>query len=93
LTAEQQAIIDQMMKIMSGYRDTEDPDLLSHITPADAAIQQARQSVGGKSKAKPFDGMVGKGAEDGPGLAPKPGQMAESTDAELARWLKIARGQ
>jgi hypothetical protein len=91
LTAEQQAIIAQMLKIMSGYRDTEDPDLLSHITPADAAIQQANQSVGGKSKEKP----VYKGAEDGPGIAPKPEQLAqtESTDAELSRWLKIARGQ
>jgi hypothetical protein len=44
LTAEQQAIIAQMQKIMSGYRDTEDPELLSHITPADAAIQKAIQS-------------------------------------------------
>jgi hypothetical protein len=74
---------------MSGYRDTEDPELLSHITPADAAIQKAIQS----KQAKPFDGMVGKGAEDGPGLAPKPGQMAESIDTELARWLKIAHGR
>ena len=55
LTAEQKAIIAKMQEIMSGYRDTEDPDLLSHITPADAAIEKAIQSKQAPMKKESVD--------------------------------------
>jgi hypothetical protein len=101
LTPEQKEIIAKMQKIIAGVGATEDEGLLSHIAPANDAIQKATQSVGGKAKGTPAAKVAAGTPQDGPGLAPKPGQLdiadhgdpkTESVDAELARWLKIARG-
>ena len=103
LTPEQKQIIAQMEKILSGYRDTEDPDLLSHITPATAAIQKVTQSVASAKPATSGQAASPAGTTSSPTQTitlPKvpagttinnKGQVTESDD-ELARWLRIARG-
>ena len=101
--SEQKQIIAQMEKILSGYRDTEDPDLLSHITPATAAIQKVTQSVASAKPATSGQAASPAGTTSSPTQTitlPKvpagttinnKGQVTESDD-ELARWLRIARG-
>ena len=103
LTPEQKQIIAQMQKISSGYRDTEDPELQSHITSADAAIQKVTQSVAGSKPATSGQAASPSGTTSSPTqtiTVPKvpagttidnKGQVKESDD-ELARWLRIARG-
>ena len=64
LTPEQKEIIAKMQKIIQGVGATEDEGLLSHIAPANAAIQKATQSVASQSAAKdtttskPTDGQA-----------------------------------
>jgi hypothetical protein len=103
LTPEQKQIIAQMQKISSGYRDTEDPELQSHITSADAAIEKANQSVARSKPATSGQAASPAGTTSSPTQTltiPKvpagttidnKGQVQES-DNELARWLRIARG-
>ena len=42
LTPEQQDIVAQMEKILAGYRDSEDYDVVKHVADAEAAIQKAK---------------------------------------------------
>jgi hypothetical protein len=103
LTPEQKQLIAQMLKISSGYRDTEDTELQSHITSADAAIEKANQSVSGSKPATSGQAASPAGTTSSPTqtiTVPKvpagttidnKGQVKESDD-ELARWLRIARG-
>jgi hypothetical protein len=64
LTPEQKEIIAKMQKIIQGVGATEDEGLLSHIAPANAAIQKATQSVASQSAtkdtttSKPTDGQA-----------------------------------
>jgi hypothetical protein len=100
LTAEQKEIIAKMQKIIQGVGATEDEGLLSHIAPANAAIQKATQMA---SSAKPADS--GQSASPAGTTTEKrtPAEIKASADLkgmdgvqessdELARWLKIARG-
>jgi hypothetical protein len=101
LTQEQKQLIAQMQKIMSGYRDTEDQELLSHITPADAAIEKVTQSVASTKPAT--SGQAASPAGSTAGEKRTPAEIQASADLkgmdgvqessnELARWLRIARG-
>ena len=84
LTPEQQEIIAKMQKIELGYRDTEDAEILKHISAADAAIQKVTQaSQAGGSK-----------TDKGPGQDTKPaGDTNPAPDPSKAALINAATGQ
>jgi hypothetical protein len=77
LTAEQKEIIAKMQKIIQGVGATEDEGLLSHIAPANAAIQKATQMA---SSAKPADS--GQSASPAGSTAPV-NDAAKAADSTL----------
>jgi hypothetical protein len=77
LTPEQKEIIAKMQKIIQGVGATEDEGLLSHIAPANAAIQKATQMA---SSAKP----AGSGQSASPAGSTAPvDDAAKAADSTL----------
>ena len=107
LTPEQKEIIAKMQKIIQGVGATEDEGLLSHLAPANAAIQKATQMAGSAKPATSGQAASPAGTTSSPTqtitlpkvpagtTVDKTGvtpPVKESAEDELARWLRIARG-
>ena len=103
LTPEQKEIIAKMQKIIQGVGATEDEGLLSHLAPANAAIQKATQMAGSAKPAASGQAASPAGTTSSPtqtitvpkvpaGTVVNKDGVTENAEAELARWLRIARG-
>jgi len=103
LTPEQKEIIAKMQKIIQGVGATEDEGLLSHLAPANAAIQKATQSAASAKPATSGQAASPAGTTSAPtqtitlpkvpaGTVVNKDGVTENAEAELARWLRIARG-